>query len=356
MDKISKNRILLQFHITGRCNLRCKHCYREEGDVQPLSFEDVEKVINQFSDLRKKYNKVHEIRKRGHINITGGEPFIREDIKDILKLLGSKSREFTYGILSNGSFIDEETVKILKDTNVSFIQLSIDGDESTHDSLRAKGDFKRVFEKARFLEKRGIRTYISFTANKENYMHLPYVASLCRKYNITKLWSDRIVPIGGGSRMDELAIDDKIFPDYAKTLNKAKGNFLTKLLRRKTEVTSNRALQFLYSEGCYYSCSAGDSLITVDEFGNILPCRRMPINCGNISETTLEEVYFNNETFVNLRKPYIPGECKLCEYQYVCGGGAKCQSYAKYGTYLKADPACPQKNNYFQENFYEKRK
>ena len=335
------NRLVLQFHITGRCNLRCKHCYRTEGDVETLTFKDIINVIDQFITLRKKYNALQGIKKRGHINLTGGEPFFRKDIKDIIKYIGEHRTQITYGILSNGSFIDEEIIDLLKKTEVSFVQLSIDGDKETHDGLRAPGDYVRVFKTAEMLEKAGIRTYISFTANKDNYKHLSKVANECRRKHITKLWSDRLVPIGNGEDLEQLKITDAEMSNYIHTLKKAQGSFVTRLLYPQTQVAMNRALQFIDSTGNIYSCAAGDSLITVDEFGRIMPCRRMPIVCGDVFTSTLEDVYYNNPTFVDLRRDFTPKECASCEFSYLCKGGAKCQSYALYGTYKKADPACP---------------
>ena len=93
----NSNRLLMQFHITGKCNLQCKHCYRVEGDVEPLSYKDIINVCNQFFDLRNTYNEEHKIKKRGHINITGGEPLIRKDIYDILQFLGKSNDRVTYG-------------------------------------------------------------------------------------------------------------------------------------------------------------------------------------------------------------------------------------------------------------------
>ena len=97
-------RLLLQFHITGRCNLRCKHCYRTDGDTEPLSLQDVINIVEQFKALRLEYNRRHGIVKKGHINLTGGEPFFHRDIEKILLYLGENNDSFTYGILSNGSF------------------------------------------------------------------------------------------------------------------------------------------------------------------------------------------------------------------------------------------------------------
>ncbi len=335
------NRLLLQFHITGRCNLRCKHCYRTEGDVETLSLENIIDILEQFKALRQEYNARHGIRRKGHINLTGGEPFFRKDIRDILHYLGENKEHFTYGILSNGSFLTDDIIDLLKQTEISFLQLSIDGDRAMHDSLRAKGDYDRVLETAARLEKQGVRTYISFTANKENYKFLPHVARECRRRGITKLWSDRLVPIGNGQELEKLAIGKAEMPDYIRYLKKAQGNFLTRLFYPKTTVTLNRALQFQGSNGALYSCSAGDSLITVDEFGNVMPCRRMPILCGNALETPLSDIYYQSDVFRALRRKAIPAECAACKYSLFCRGGAKCQSYARFDSFSKADPACP---------------
>lgn len=344
-------RLTLQFHITGRCNLQCRHCYRTEGDVEPLTLQNVLLVIDQFLELVQKYNALHGLKKRGHINITGGEPFFREDIKDILRYLGEHESQITYAVLTNGSFIDRGMIELLKETGASFVQLSIDGNEGMHNSLRAEGDYNRVFSIAELLVNSGIRTYISFTANKKNMQFLPVVARECRKRGVHKLWSDRLVPIGNGKELRELEISGKEFPAYLHYLKKAQGNRITKILYPKTEVALNRSLQFLNTGCSVYSCAAGKSLITVDEFGNIMPCRRMPIICHDVFSSTLEKVYFSDPVLLDLRKETIPKECAYCEYSLSCIGGAKCQSFAKTGDYKCADPACPKRRN-FEKSVY----
>lgn len=335
------NRLLLQFHITGNCNLNCKHCYRTEGNVEKLSFNDIKKVIEQFKSLLKRYNKNNHIKRRGHINLTGGEPFYRKDIKEIIKLLGENKKYFSFAFLSNGSFLNQETINILKENDVAFIQLSIDGDKKTHDYLRAPNDYTRVFKTAKLLEKNGIKVHISFTANKNNFKFLPIVAKECYKCHITKLWSDRLVPIGNGKEIESLTITKELLPQYIKVLKKISSSPIHRSLHSHTEISTNRALQFINNpKAKIYSCSAGSSLITVDEFGQIMPCRRMPIICGNIFTSTLEDVYYNDKIFKELQLKLIPNECSKCKYSQTCRGGAKCQSYATYGNFNRADPAC----------------
>lgn len=320
--------------------MRCKHCYRTEGDVEPLSYNDVISVLDQYKELLKEYNSRLGIKFKGHVNITGGEPFIRSDIKDILRYLGENRRYYSYGVLSNGSFINDEIISILKETGNSFVQLSIDGDRETHDSLRAVGDYDRVFEKARYLCKNGIKTHISFTANRDNYKYLPLIAKECRKSGVYKLWSDRLVSIGTGEGLSNISITKEHMADYIAALNKARGNIITRKLYPHTQVAMNRALQFIGTNGSTYSCSAGISLLTVDEFGNVMPCRRMPVICGNLLNESLREIFFNNDIFKKLRSAPVPEECFSCQYADFCRGGAKCQSYAVYGDFYRADPSC----------------
>lgn len=248
-QELSTSRLLMQFHITGRCNLRCKHCYREEGDVEPLTTQDVFRVIHQYEELLAAFNCLNATTRRGHINITGGEPFLRSDVKELLRYFGKQRKRFTYGVLSNGSVLTDELISLLKGTGAAFVQLSIDGRREVHDALRTPGDYDRTFAIAQQLISKGVRTHISFTANRENYHNLPLVAKECRKRGITKLWSDRLVPIGHGAQL--LTIGDDLTMDYLRTLRKARGGWLNTKLYPRTQVTMNRALQFQVGGECY---------------------------------------------------------------------------------------------------------
>lgn len=340
MQNINKSKLILQFHITGRCNLNCKHCYRSEGDIEPLSYENIIGCIEQFIELKNIYNQRNGINKRGHINITGGEPFIRTDILDIISYLRNKNKDITFGILTNGSFIDSNIIKLIKESKVSFVQLSLDGTKEIHDELRTKGDYERVLHTAELLAKNNIRTYISFTANKKNYKCLPDVAKECRKRRITKLWSDRLVPIGCGEAISDLFIDSATIPQYIKSLKKARGGIFKRKLFSNTNIALERALQFDNYKDNIYSCGAGKKLIAVDEKGNIMPCRRLPIVCGNILHDQLKEVFYNDGIFKSLQTDSIPKECMQCDYALFCKGGAKCQAYARHKDINRADPAC----------------
>lgn len=165
------------------------------------------------------------------------------------------------------------------------------------------------------------------------------LARLCRRMGVDKLWTDRVVPIGRGREMADLTIRREDLPAYLDAIRCARGGVLTRLVHPGTEVSAGRALQFQCGGDCYV-CGAGSDLVTVDEHGHIFPCRRMPIDCGSIHETTLTQVWQSHPVFIELRRRQIPQACLSCGSCYACQGGARCQAYAETESYLLPDPAC----------------
>lgn len=334
------NRLILQLHITAKCNQKCLHCYHEKYAGEELNLNEIEKVIEQYKELLNIYIK-NSTNIKGHVNITGGEPFIRRDILDILKILHTNREYFSFGILTNGTYLNDENCKKLKEYGVSFVQVSIDGTPKTHDYIRGKGDFKKTIKALKILRKHRIRSMISFTAHKDNYMEYPYIARTARKYRVYKLWTDRLVPMGNGKEMESNLLSPEEMLEY---LNIVKQEQDKQLLNRSygTIIEMNRALNFLKTGKTTYTCSAGNSLITILENGDVLPCRRMPIPTENILDKSLKDIYFNNEVFKNLRKEREPDiACSKCLYFNICKGGSRCISYAVNGTPFGADPSCP---------------
>ena len=71
---------------------------------------------------------------------------------------------------------------------------------------------------------------------------------------------------------------------------------------------------------------------------SILPCRRLPINCGNILKDSLRDIYVHNlKDMRNIQH----NDCKHCNYYKKCNGGSKCISYDITNKLDKADPFCP---------------
>lgn len=327
--------IVLQWHLTSRCNLRCKHCYQSDYQTPELDFEYILAIMKQYIELLSK------LKRRGHINFTGGEPFLREDFLKILHECKKHASLFNFGVLTNGTLLTEDIVKELGKLGPDFIQVSIEGDEEIHDSIRGRGNLKDVLNALNILTRYGIKTLVSFTAHRGNYKSFPNVVDLCRKHRVFKVWTDRIVPFGTGEALKEQALSPEEVWEFFNIIDKTRKQ---KNLpwRRKIIVEMRRSLQFLVAKNEPYRCGAGESLITLLEDGTVLPCRRMPIECGNVKDNTLLEIYSKNNIMVGLReKRKPPAGCERCSYYFLCNGGAKCISYAMTGDPFSRDPGCP---------------
>jgi radical SAM protein with 4Fe4S-binding SPASM domain len=327
--------ILLQWHITDRCNLRCRHCYQEGYSGDELTFPELLEVVEQFKDLLERRGHA-----RGHVTVTGGEPFVRADFLDLLDVLAGNRERFSFAILTNGSFVDRATARRLRALGPAFVQVSLEGARVTHERIRGRGDFDRVVSAVKHLVRERVRTLISFTAHKENVGDFPAVARLGRRLGVSRVWADRLIPSGSGERLG----DHLLTPDETRAFFEVMRRERAKAERSwfgRTEIAMHRALQFLVGGGAPYECAAGDRLLTVMPNGDVYPCRRMPIRVGNLMETPLTDLYDRSGLLVSLREPSRVNEgCDACAWTKLCRGGLRCLAYAVTGDPFQADPGC----------------
>lgn len=333
--------LLFQWHITERCNLRCSHCYQENYSGKELSYQELIKILERYNDLLNYWRKNAGNRKVwGHITITGGEPFVRKDFFDLLEVFSSNNKNFSFAILTNGTFIDENMAHRLSRLGPSFVQVSIEGTKNTHDKIRGNGNFDKTVTALKNLVRERIRTLISFTAHRGNYKEFTDVARLGMKLKVSRVWADRLIPWGSGSEMKEQLLTPNETREFFEIMYKARNEAKQRFFSR-TEIAMHRALQFLVAGGMPYHCTAGDTLITVQPNGDMYPCRRMPIRVGNLLETPLIDLYYESKLFNDLRnRQRIINGCRGCIYIRWCRGGLKCLSYALTEDPFKADPGC----------------
>lgn len=330
--------LLLQWHITERCNLRCKHCYQNDYETNELDYSVLLQFLEQFANFIISLSKQKKQKIPAHITITGGEPFIRDDFIDLLEEFAQSRLLFSYGILSNGLLINDQIIKKLTETKPAFIQFSIEGNKKTHDSIRGKGNYVKTKTILKKLHKAGIRTLISFTAHKQNFKDFKQVAKLAHETNTSRLWADRLIPMGSGEQLQILSPEET---DYFFNIMYKEKKRRRSFSQSKTEIAMHRALQFHKSGGHPYHCTAGESLLTIDANGNLLPCRRMPIKVGNLQDNTIETLYQNSPLLKALRNPLnTSNECDQCLYKNLCRGGLKCLSYTINGNPFTRDPGC----------------
>ncbi|MCF0231374.1 MAG: radical SAM protein, partial [Enterococcus sp.] len=119
MRKLKEKKLNGTVIITYRCNARCNMCNRYKAPSRPeeeLSIETIKKLPNMY-----------------FTNVTGGEPFIREDLKDVIRELYKKSDRIV--ISTNGYFTDR-IIDLCEEFPKLGIRISIEGLENTNDEIR----------------------------------------------------------------------------------------------------------------------------------------------------------------------------------------------------------------------------
>ena len=332
-------RFVLQWHITDVCNSNCGHCYRDMTEAPiTMDFAHRQTIIHQYEtqlQLFRSHRPVH-----GLITITGGEPFLDPGLPSLLQLLHAKKESFSFAILSNGTLIDTGIIELLRSFPPGFVQVSLDGMQPVHDGIRGRGAFEKAVQGIRLLVDAGIRTLVSFTASRTNYRELPLVAAFVGKLGVTRMWTDRMIPLGqGGRTADEVLSSDEAL-EYCRLLRYARLRSALHVFRN-FQVAAGRALQFLKCGGDPYACNAGRGLLAVLPNGDVYPCRRLPKKVGQIPDQSLSWIYSNNSYLQKLRSPrQVSSGCERCRHRYTCRGGAKCMAYAIRGTAFAADPGC----------------
>lgn len=322
------NEFILQFHISDQCNLRCKHCYQENYNSKQLKYEEIIKILDQYKEFLIEKNI------KGHINLTGGEPLSNPNFFEILNYIDNNKEYYSFAILTNGTLITDKIAEKISKYKPQYVQISIDGDKKTHEKIRGKGTLEKAIQGVQNLNKYGVYTSISFTAHKKNYKTFKKVVSIAKKAKANKVWTDRLIPIGGAKELVKISLNQKENKKFFKTVYKLM------IKTKETQVTMSRALQFLQTGEIPYKCTAGTKLLTVMENGDLVPCRRMPIVLGNVLKENLLEIYKKSNAIKQLEREEIPKECIKCEYSEKCRGGLKCLTYAMTEKIIGKDPGC----------------
>ena len=132
------------FFITSKCNSRCKFCFywkniEENKKKEELTLDEIKKISKNLSHIQ-------------YLTISGGEPFLRDDLPEIIKIFASNNNVQFVSIPTNAllsSRTERMFEKILKENpNVFFrIALSLDGIGEDHDEVRGvEGSFKKLLE------------------------------------------------------------------------------------------------------------------------------------------------------------------------------------------------------------------
>ena len=162
------------------CNLKCSYCVAESGPTAPrraVGMANVERLVDEAVSLG-----------FDHIFFTGGEPFLLDDIYEILAYSAArvKTTVLTNAMLLRGTRMEKllATARMVPTENF-IVQVSLDGGRpEDHDAYRGKGTWEKTVEGIRLLQEYGFRVRIGSTETPVNSPHLDKLCAFHRSLGI----------------------------------------------------------------------------------------------------------------------------------------------------------------------------
>lgn len=331
-QKIGLKEILL--HVTNACNFRCAHCYHNDYlSPNDLTLEEIDDLFQQFAE-----NGV------GHILLSGGEPFLRKDIMDIVHL--AEKYYFTIAINTNGFFVTDEHLDYFAErSRVGPFSISIDGPtEAIHTHIRKNlQSWHKLLDLFQRMTDKGVPIRISSSISRQWMTDLSLIddfIDLMDKYNVF-FWVINFTSLTGEALREEYRENDQMTYPEAMRISR----YILKALQEKQpqnirNVNINEIFQWRRGQtdtvlppGRKYAtysdqevlCDMHKNLLMIEPDGTVPFCSlyksRFPMEIGNLRTESVAEVW---DKLSQLRidhsvpKRQFCGSCDLLAY---CGGG-----------------------------------
>lgn len=309
---------MLQWETTRRCDLNCKHCGspKEKSDV---SHElTTAEVIRAFTEIR----NTLDLSQLRFVTLTGGEPFMRKDLLEIIALF--KSFGWITTIQTNGNYLASRSKIIPKllDLGVRGIGIDLDGTRYFHDNLRNKsGHFDQSVENIQRLLAYPNILHVSTTTvvTKENISCLPELWRMISDINPHR-W--RLLPLEtmGRSNDSKLALSSKELRwvvDFLLAIN----------IQNRGQKKTQAELGCIGWAGTTYearirpyawSCIAGINCLGILHDGSLSACAHIDRNFiqGNVRDENIADAWKNKYQIFRQRPEQ--DMCRGCRKQTFC--------------------------------------
>ena len=341
------------WNVTRACNLNCRHCYAGEkssAHTRELSTREARKLISELA-----YMNVPVLL------FSGGEPLLREDIEELIAF--AREQGIMVALSSNGTLIDLEKARRIKQLGVSYVGVSLDGKPITHNRFRGHNNaYQRTLQGIRNCQQVGQKVGLRFTMVKQNREEIGAIFQLMQKENIPRLCLYHLVPQGRGSRLKKQVMTDnarrKLIDniitraerlqeqdenrEILTVANQTDGVFLYLRLKREDDSRAEKVYKYLQRNGGNRS---GQAIACIDWRGEVHPDQfSFAHSAGNVRERSFADIWQQSPSRLlqklRRRQDHITGRCSECIWFEICNGNMRTRAESLAGDYWASDPGC----------------
>jgi len=276
--------------ITYRCNAKCYMCNTWKFPSKKEDEIDF-KTISKFPQV-------------GVINVTGGEPFLREDLPEIIQILRNKAKRI---VISTNGFYYDRIIKFAKNNPNIGIRISLEGLQKSNDELRGiNGGFETGIKTLTELNYMGLKDIgFGMTVSDRNAKDLVDLYKLSKSLKM-EFATATLHNSYYFHKMDNKIEDKEMVSGEFKKL-------IYELFKSKRPKDWFRAyfnygiINFINGNPRLLPCEMGINSFFLDPFGEIRPCNAMEESMGNLKEKSFEEIWNGTEA------KQIREKVKICD-------------------------------------------
>lgn len=364
--RLSASRFAASVHwsITGRCNLRCRHCYMSAPQAKygELTTAQCLGIIDQMVEAN-----------IGRVSLTGGEPLVREDFWQLVETLQERLIAITQ-IYTNGLLVTDELLDKLKDRGISCdFSLSFDGC-GCHDWMRGvTGAEQAAIAAMERLRRHGYSVSVETALYRDNLLRLHETYQLLKSLDVGH-WKMSPAMSVGNWEQEQGRYDIPVAELYAAYLELIRrhdadnaplglilGGFYYR--GRASKQYSIPMVRFDGDEGTLrqVACRSCRINLHIMADGKLLPCIPMtgtPIEgeMPSLLNTTISQALNDSRYFavIDTRIGALlqnNSECAACEHKLRCGMGCRAGALNSSGNFYGKDPC----SCYFFNHGYEEK-
>jgi radical SAM protein with 4Fe4S-binding SPASM domain len=314
--------------LTSDCLLNCKHC-RAGGTNPPetLGFDEVRRILDDLASIGV-----------FRIGLSGGEPFLREDIVEILR------HACTVGagrviVSTSGLAFGTHTLSVLHALRDRLIfKMSLDGPPAIHDAIRGLGGaYAAAHDAIRECVHAGFMVYVTTTLMRDNVRFVHQIMEQVHQLGCARHYLVELIPVGRATR--EMALTRAERRQAWETITRTRSGLDGGTHRVVARIPFGR------NDGRALTCCAGISECGILPDGRVLGCRLVPQwVAGNVRERRLSELWADPSAFPRFRRLTARDcgdACAGCAVAESCRGGCRAYAFGAAGSLTMPDSRCP---------------
>ncbi|KQC07027.1 MAG: hypothetical protein APR62_07220 [Smithella sp. SDB] len=288
-----------------RCNSFCKMCeVTRRSSTEEMDIDEFKRIIDELADLGASV-----------FSFMGGEPFMREDILEMISYV--KSKHLITQVSTNGILLsDKNLARKLIETDCDIITLSLDcKDPVTYRQIRGVDKFNEAVEGIRKtvyfrnLLKKNIAITVNFILMNENIDDAMEIIDFIKSMNVDLVATYPVVEYGNIKNYRGKEFDAKLV-DLFRKLKKLKDR--NKILDISTEYL-DYMIERITNKRLRIKCFSPISDISIDPLGNVFPCMYLLAEekaIGNIRGKSIKEFWYS-EKYAQIRRQLA--NCNQCD-------------------------------------------